>query len=271
MPVVQKGAHKRMSPPAVHRVAVVGGGIGGLALARALVRKGIDAHVYEQAPSFSSTAGAGFILQPNGSACLQAIGVPRDEIEQIVHPLRDVTLIGGAGRLLARSNAFGDMQRRYAQPLGGALRAELVDVLAHPLAAEHRIHWASRVVAVAQDDEGVTATLETGERVRADILIGADGVHSQIAYAIDAAHERLLRESPRPGGYRFQPALGTNSYEHERVFYGVILDADLPFRHEELGNPHTLLEELSHGAPRRVRQPPRRAPLALTALAPRAA
>lgn len=241
-------------PAQSHQVVVVGGGIGGLALARALVRKGIDAHVYEQAPSFSSTAGAGFIVQPNGAACLQALGVPLADIEHLVHPLKKLTLLGTEGKLLARSTAFEDIHGRYGQPLGGALRAELVDVLAQPLAAENRIHWASRVTAVALDDDGVTATLETGDEVRGDILIGADGVHSSIAYAIDAARERDLREMPRPGAHRFQPTLGTNSYTHERVFYGLIPDPDQPFRHDELGKPHVLLEDLSHGkAPRRPR------------------
>ncbi|KAJ1625814.1 hypothetical protein T492DRAFT_1036828 [Pavlovales sp. CCMP2436] len=232
----------------VARVAIVGGGIGGLALARALGRAGLDAHIYEQAASFSSSAGAGFILQPNGAACLQAIGLSRSEVEKLVHPLRTVTLLGAGGRVVGSSSAFGEISEQFAQPLGGVLRAELVDMLARPLVEQQRISYSCNVASVRQTSDGVTATLSTGEEILADILIGADGVHSITAGAIDSAREELRRESPLPPMLRFHPApLGSNATERERVFYGVILDLERPFAHPHLGLPHHLLEDLSHG------------------------
>ncbi|KAJ1626501.1 hypothetical protein T492DRAFT_1121906 [Pavlovales sp. CCMP2436] len=218
----------------VARVAIVGS-IGGLALARVLGRVVLDVHVYEKAMSFASAAGAGFILQPNGAACLQGIW-------RIV-----VTLLGADGRVMGRSSAFGEMHTRFAQPLGGVLRSELVDMLARPLAEQQRLHYSCTVEAVRQSSDGVTATLSTGENIRADILIGADGVHSIIAGAIDAVREELRRESPWPASLRHQSALGSNPTEREHVFYGVILDPERPFAHPKLGLPHNLLEDLRHG------------------------
>ena len=63
---------KQISRPVVHKVAVIGGGLGGLATAIALRKQGIDAHVYERAQEFRPV-GAGLALLPNGLNSLDAI------------------------------------------------------------------------------------------------------------------------------------------------------------------------------------------------------
>src|SRR5438105_14051059 len=56
------------------RVAVVGGGIGGVAAANALLRRGIEVHLYEQAPALTEV-GAGVAIQPNGVRVLRQLGL----------------------------------------------------------------------------------------------------------------------------------------------------------------------------------------------------
>src|SRR5690349_16199492 len=56
------------------RVAVVGGGIGGAAAAAALVQRGLDVRLYEQAPALAEV-GAGVAIQPNGVRALQSLGL----------------------------------------------------------------------------------------------------------------------------------------------------------------------------------------------------
>ena len=56
------------------RVAIVGGGIGGLAAANALLQRGLDVRVYEQAPALTEV-GAGVALQPNGIRMLRRLGL----------------------------------------------------------------------------------------------------------------------------------------------------------------------------------------------------
>src|SRR5262245_33978952 len=56
------------------RVAVVGGGIGGVAATLALLRQGLDVHLYEQAPALTEV-GAGVAIQPNGVRMLNGLGV----------------------------------------------------------------------------------------------------------------------------------------------------------------------------------------------------
>src|SRR6476661_1312760 len=55
------------------RVAIVGGGIGGIATANALLQRGLDVHVYEQASALTEV-GAGIAIQPNGVRMLRRLG-----------------------------------------------------------------------------------------------------------------------------------------------------------------------------------------------------
>ncbi|CAF5033797.1 unnamed protein product, partial [Rotaria sp. Silwood1] len=63
-------------------VAIIGGGIGGLTVANTLMRVGMSVSLYERAPYFIPTVGAGFGLQPNGQAVLAHIGF-KEKVEKI--------------------------------------------------------------------------------------------------------------------------------------------------------------------------------------------
>ncbi|MFJ4830766.1 FAD-dependent monooxygenase [Streptomyces sp. NPDC088747] len=155
------------------RVAVIGGGIGGLATANALLRRGMDVHVYEQAPALGEI-GAGVLITPNSLRLLDRFGVG----EAVA---RVGARVGEGSRyyrsdgetvapiLTADSNGWNGMF--------GVHRADLVGVLADALPAD-RVHPGHRATGVSQDERSVAVAFENGEEVRADAVVAADGIHS---------------------------------------------------------------------------------------------
>ena len=103
---------------------IAGGGIGGLASAIALARKGHPVHVLERAPSFSE-AGAGIQLGPNATRILQEFGVWDALGDAIVIPgslkIRD----GESGKLLSDMPLGAEAERRYGAPYGTVYRSDL--------------------------------------------------------------------------------------------------------------------------------------------------
>src|SRR5262249_26297782 len=80
-PDAWRGASEERVQPGSLDVAIVGGGIGGLALASALVQRGIVPRVYEQARALAEV-GAGVALAPNGIRLLRRLGFA-DRIERL--------------------------------------------------------------------------------------------------------------------------------------------------------------------------------------------
>ena len=138
------------------RVAVVGGGIGGLAAALAFTKNGAQVTVFEQAPAFTEV-GAGIQISPNGGRVITALGLSLDDVAvraEAVEPMD-----GLSGRAVTRF----DLSGRAGEPYRFVHRAALIDRLAEGCRAA-----------------GVT--LKTGARVdevpEADLVVAADGVKS---------------------------------------------------------------------------------------------
>lgn len=185
-------------------VAIVGGGIGGLTAANALKRIGLSVSLYERSPYFIPTAGAGFGFQPNGQIALNYIGL-RDQAEHLVHPFHKWQLIDDHGRVLNSSNRLSEYGPRFGFYLGGAARAELVDILKQPLENADLIHYSHNLIDLQQDTDGVTLKFENPDQklARVDMVIGADGIHSTVV-------RRIFSPTALP------------VYSNENIFYGVI-------------------------------------------------
>lgn len=81
-------------PKPIKDVVVVGGGIGGLSTALALSRiSSLKVRVLEKSRSYSPTAGAGFGFSPNGRLCLVDMGIPKEEVQALVHPIKLIWLL----------------------------------------------------------------------------------------------------------------------------------------------------------------------------------
>lgn len=150
---------------------VAGGGIGGVAAALALHRAGLNVRVYEQAARLTEV-GAGVSLAVNGLRMLTSLGV-QDAVEKAGarHMKTQLSLYDGSP---AAHNV--DQFPRPGRNVG-IHRADLLDLLAREL-PPGTVRTGHRAVAFQQNDEGATVTFENGAVVTADVVIGADGIHS---------------------------------------------------------------------------------------------
>ena len=153
------------------RVVVVGGGIGGLAAAVALSRAGIGVQVYEQARELTEV-GAGVALAPNGLRMLDRLGVSAG-IERLGarHAYTRLSLADG------RPARHEPHQFAQAGRNVGIHRADLLTLLAERLPAG-TVRTGHRCTGFTQDASGATVEFATGTAVSADVVIGADGIHS---------------------------------------------------------------------------------------------
>lgn len=187
-------------------VAIIGGGIGGLTAANALKRAGLSVSLYERSPYFIPTSGAGFGMQPNGQISLAYLGF-KDQVNKLIQPFLTWQIIDDNGNAITTSNRLAGFEKRFGYALGGALRAELVDILKDPIEKSNNLHYSHNVTHLQQDADGVTISFEKQEPVRVDMVIGADGIHSTVVKQIF-------------------PKTAPPVHSKENIFYGVIENID---------------------------------------------
>ncbi|HVV15586.1 MAG TPA: FAD-dependent monooxygenase [Polyangia bacterium] len=161
----------------VRRVLIAGAGIGGLAAAAALRKVGIEAEVYEQADEVREV-GAGVGLWANALASLDQLGAG-DEIRAATMPLRIFTAARPDGRVI-RTIRLDDLGPELAESVCRVVaRPVLLAALSRLVAPEH-VHTGTRVVAAESAGAAVHVRMSNGWTQEADLLIGADGLHSTV-------------------------------------------------------------------------------------------
>jgi len=170
------------------RIAIVGGGIGGLTAAICLLKEGFDVQVYEQSRLLSEV-GAGINISPNASRILIRLGLGEECARLAYRSPFFHQRRWDDGRTLTKTRLAGDIEREFGAPHYIFHRGELHSMLARPVPPE-RVHLAHRCTAIEQDGDIVRAKFENGAEIEADVLIGADGIFSAV--------RRALRGPERP-------------------------------------------------------------------------
>jgi salicylate hydroxylase len=188
MPAVA-GMTLRISGMAANKnIAIVGGGIGGLTAALALLRAGIEVEVYEQAPELKEL-GAGVQISSNGTRVLYALGLgPIIERLGVVVAGKEIRLFS-TGQTWKLFDLGAVSVERYGFPYMMFHRGDLHTALLAGIRREKpdAIQLNRKCVGVTQGGEGVDIAFEDGERASAPLVIGADGVQSRVRLSVFGA------------------------------------------------------------------------------------
>jgi len=154
-------------------IAIVGAGMGGLAVAATLRQAGFDVQVYEQASRFGRI-GAGIQMMPNSMKVLRRIGI-EDRLRAVAFaPYSHLNRDGYTGEM---TRELPMPESLYGAPYLCMHRAELHDALASAVPADI-IHLGKKLVGLDQKGGEVTLSFADGTTATAGAVIGADGVHS---------------------------------------------------------------------------------------------
>ncbi|MFE2313187.1 FAD-dependent oxidoreductase [Streptomyces sp. NPDC059441] len=172
-----------------HPIAVVGAGLGGLALARVLHLNGIESAVFDldASPAARTQGGMLDIHEDSGQAALRAAGL-RDEFRAIIHP-------GGEAMRILDQEATVRMADD-GEGEGGARpevdRGVLRDLLLGSL-PDGTVRWGAKVTGVRTLDDGRhEVTFADGRTITAGLLIGADGAWSKVRPLVSDATPAYL-------------------------------------------------------------------------------
>jgi 5-methylphenazine-1-carboxylate 1-monooxygenase len=165
-------------------VIIVGGGIGGLALALMLRQRGIDCDIYEAAPTMRQL-GVGINVLPHAIAELAALGLlPR--LDEVAIRTRELIYANRFGQEIWREPR--GVEAGYAVPQFSIHRGHLQGVLRQAVIARlgrNRLHTGHMFTVCTQGEGGVSARFSLRQklevvRVSGDVLIGCDGIHSAV-------------------------------------------------------------------------------------------
>lgn len=162
----------------IRRVAIAGGGIGGLAAAAFLHRAGLAVSVFEQATRLTEI-GAGLVVPPNTVRLLRRLGLHdglaasgvRLEVGWEFRRWQDGKVLFG--------QRLDDSARMYGEDTWVVHRADLLALLRSAV-PPGELRLGARAVGVDQDDDGIRLRLADGTSVDADVVVAADGIHSAL-------------------------------------------------------------------------------------------
>jgi salicylate hydroxylase len=169
-------------------VAVVGAGIGGLAASLALTRAGFEVTVFEQSAELGEV-GVGLHLAPNGSRILRSWGLAEALDEAAARPQALEIRKWDDGKTLMRQPMGEAWEHEYGAPYFTLHRAALHRVLAREVPA---VRLGRRLVGWSQAPGQVRLSFADGSSATADLLVGADGVHSVIRQSIAGDEEAVF-------------------------------------------------------------------------------
>ena len=167
--------------PSSGKILIIGGGIGGLACALALIRRGIEVEVYEQAHELREV-GAGVQIGANGTRVLHALGLKDALATTQFFASGKAARLWNTGETWTTFDLGAIAQERYGSPHIFMHRGDLQAALADAIRRERpdAIRLGRRFGSLTQNDDGVTVIFADGSTAHGALAIGADGIRSPV-------------------------------------------------------------------------------------------
>ena len=163
------------------KIAIVGGGIGGLTAALALSQNAHDITVFERSAGIREI-GAGVQISPNAGRLLHSLGLGAAYSEISVNPHRVVLRRWEDDSIIRATDLDESFLSQHQVPLANVARNELVEILGNAVAARTNVtlKFSTHVVKVEPGDASSEVIFADGSSQSFDIVIGADGIHSVV-------------------------------------------------------------------------------------------
>ncbi len=250
-------------------VIIAGGGIGGLAAALALARKGFRSVVLEQAPEFGEI-GAGIQIAPNAWHALDALGVGGLVKKEAVFIEHMFMFDGVSGERVVEIPLDERFAKRFGNPYAVTHRADIHGSLldgCKALPELINLRTKSRVSGFEIEDRGVRVMLNDGQALAGPALVGADGARSVIrdaiigdalpASSIHKCYRAVLDIDEVPGELRFAAATLWAAHNTHIVHYplrgwklfnlvATSIGKPIGEGHNEVATPEEVLPQFAH-------------------------
>ncbi|NEO25690.1 MAG: FAD-dependent urate hydroxylase HpxO [Kamptonema sp. SIO4C4] len=163
------------------KVIIVGAGMGGLTTALAMQQAGYEVEIYDRVRALQP-AGAGISLWSNGVKVLNRLGLGED-IARIGGPMEQMAYYDGKTGNLLTGFSLSPLIERVGQAPYPVARTDLQQMLLDAVGAE-QVQLNKQCVAVEQTPDQATAIFADGTRATGDLVVGADGTHSNIRTSV---------------------------------------------------------------------------------------
>jgi len=160
------------------RIAVIGAGLGGLSAGGFLQRAGFSVKIYEQAPTFSRI-GAGIILSANAMKAFRRLDVEDALLATGIKPRGYISRAWDTGETMYEITFDAASEARFGGAYLNVHRGDLHAILER-VVTPGTIAFNHRLTAIEQTSAAVRLIFDNGVRAEADIVIGADGIHSTV-------------------------------------------------------------------------------------------
>ena len=163
------------------KIAIIGGGIGGLTAALALSQNAHDITVFERSAGIREI-GAGVQISPNAGRLLHSLGLGAAYSEISVNPQRVVLRRWEDDSIIRATDLDESFLSQHQVPLANVARNELVEILGSAVAARANVtlKFSTHVVKVEPGDASSEVIFADGSSQSFDIVVGADGIHSVV-------------------------------------------------------------------------------------------
>ncbi|OHC53435.1 MAG: salicylate hydroxylase [Rhodobacterales bacterium RIFCSPHIGHO2_02_FULL_62_130] len=164
------------------KIAVCGGGVGGMAVAIALQAQGHDVAVFEQSRAYGRV-GADVNLTPNAVHALDRLGLGEALRANAARPTHRISRMWDTAEETSRLPMSAAAEERYGAPQLTIHRADILDALEAKLASGS-LHLDAKVTEAELTATGAAVLFADGSRQEFDLVIGADGIHSPVRRSI---------------------------------------------------------------------------------------